>query len=65
MRGRLLVLDKTRPDVGVHVVQVAVPGLRHFWRRLGPGRLYEVPVRMGWRASPLDEADVNPVPISW
>src|SRR5713101_10071736 len=48
-----LVLDQTRPDTGLHVVKVFVPGLRHFWPRFGPGRLYDVPVSMGWLAAPL------------
>lgn len=59
----LLVLDQTRPEIGFPVVKVVVPGLRHFWSRLGPGRLYEVPVRMGWRPAPLDEAELNPEAI--
>ena len=42
-----LILDQTRPDTGLHVVKVIVPGLRHFWARFAPGRLYEVPVQMG------------------
>ena len=57
------VVDKTRPDIGLAVAQVIVPGLRHFWPRFGPGRLYEVPVRLGWRAEPLDEAGLNPAPL--
>jgi oxazoline/thiazoline synthase len=40
-----------------------VPGLRHFWPRFGPGRLYDVPVRLGWREHPLDESQLNPVPL--
>jgi len=39
-----LVLDQTRPDIALPVVKVIVPGLRHFWPRFGPGRLYEIPV---------------------
>lgn len=58
-----LVLDLTRPDIGLNVVKVAVPGLRHFWPRFAPGRLYEVPVRLGWRSAPLTEAQLNPVPL--
>lgn len=60
----VLVLDQTRPDVGLTVVKVMVPGLRHFWPRFGPGRLYEVPVRLGWRDRPLQEAELNPVAYS-
>jgi len=40
---------------------VVVPGLRHFWPRYGPGRLYDVPVRLGWLPAPLDESELNPV----
>ena len=58
-----LVLDQTRPDIGMPVVRVIVPGLRHFWERFAPGRLYDVPVAMGWRESPAGEADLNPVPV--
>ncbi|MCB9552748.1 MAG: YcaO-like family protein [Myxococcales bacterium] len=58
-----LVLDLSRPDVELAVVMVNVPGLRHFWPRFGPGRLYTVPVKMGWRAVPLAEAALNPVPL--
>ncbi|HYI01429.1 TOMM precursor leader peptide-binding protein [Hyalangium sp.] len=58
-----LVLDQTRPDVSLNVVKVVVPGLRHFWPRFAPGRLYDIPVRMGWRGSPLDEAQLNPFPL--
>ncbi|RKH44833.1 TOMM precursor leader peptide-binding protein [Corallococcus llansteffanensis] len=58
-----LVVDQGRPEVGLSAVKVIVPGLRHFWPRLGPGRLYDVPVRMGWLAAPLTEAQLNPVPF--
>jgi len=56
-----LVLDQTRPDVGLPVVRVVVPGMRHFWRRLAPGRLYDVPVELGWLKQPLAEEELNPV----
>jgi ribosomal protein S12 methylthiotransferase accessory factor len=55
-----LVLDQTRPDVGVPVVRVLVPGLRHFYRRFGPGRLYDVPVKLGWLERPLPESGLTP-----
>ena len=58
-----LVLDQTRPDIGMPVVRVIVPGLRHFWARFAPGRLYDVPVGMGRRKRPLSEADLNPAPV--
>jgi ribosomal protein S12 methylthiotransferase accessory factor len=59
----MLVLDQTRADVGMPVVKVVVPGLRHFWARYAPGRLYDVPVKMGWLEKPLREEELNPVPI--
>lgn len=59
----LLVLDQSRPDIGVRVARAIVPGLRHFWPRLAPGRLFDVPVRLGWRTSALQESELNPVAI--
>lgn len=58
-----LVLDLTQPDVGLPVVKVIVPGMRHFWRRTAPGRLYDVPVKLGWLDQPLAESELNPVGI--
>jgi oxazoline/thiazoline synthase len=59
----MLVLDQTRPDVGLSVVRVIVPGLRHMWPRLGPGRLYDIPVKLGWLSQPTPEEQLNPVGI--
>jgi len=59
----VLVLDQTKPDLGLNAVKVFVPGLRHFRRRLGPGRLYEVPVCLDWLSEPLRETDMNPLPL--
>jgi ribosomal protein S12 methylthiotransferase accessory factor len=59
----MLVLDQSRPDIGLKVVKVIVPGLRHFWRRLGSGRLYEVPVQLGWLDTSLREEQLNPYPM--
>jgi ribosomal protein S12 methylthiotransferase accessory factor len=59
----LLLLDQTRPDVGLPVVKVIVPGLRHFWPRLAPGRLYDVPLALGWCHRKTEERHLNPVPI--
>ena len=58
-----LVLDQTRPDIGMPVARVIVPGMRHFWERFAPGRLFDVPVSMGWRESRLSEQELNPVPV--
>jgi ribosomal protein S12 methylthiotransferase accessory factor len=59
----VLVLDQTRPDIGLNVVKVIVPGMRHFWQRLAPGRLYDVPVKLGWLPAPLKENQLNSFPI--
>jgi ribosomal protein S12 methylthiotransferase accessory factor len=56
-----LVLDQTRPDIEVPVVRVIVPHLRHFYRRFAPGRLYDVPVKLGLRDRPIEEHDLNPI----
>jgi bacteriocin biosynthesis cyclodehydratase domain-containing protein len=58
-----LLFDYSRPDVALHTVKVLVPGLRHFWPRYAPGRLYDVPVHMGWSRAPLSEAELNPLPL--
>jgi ribosomal protein S12 methylthiotransferase accessory factor len=61
--SELLVLDQTRPEIGLPVVKVIVPGLRHFWARFAPGRLYDVPVRLGWLSRPKTEEELNPIPM--
>jgi ribosomal protein S12 methylthiotransferase accessory factor len=59
----VLVLDQTRPDIGLNVLKVIVPGMRHFWKRLAPGRLYDVPVKLGWLPKSLKENQLNPFPM--
>lgn len=59
----MLVLDQTRSDVLMPVAKVVVPGLRHFWARYGEGRLYDVPVQMGWLDRPLREDELNPIAV--
>jgi ribosomal protein S12 methylthiotransferase accessory factor len=59
----VLVLDQTRPDVGMPVVKVVVPGMRHFWARFGPGRLYDAPVRLGRLTEPTPYEELNPYPL--
>jgi bacteriocin biosynthesis cyclodehydratase domain-containing protein len=70
VRGRVeslglevLVLDQTRPDIGLPVVKVVVPGMRTFWARYAPGRLFDVPVRLGWLPKPTRYQDLNPTPL--
>jgi ribosomal protein S12 methylthiotransferase accessory factor len=56
----LIVLDQTQPDLDLSVAKVVVPGMRHFWRRLAPGRVYTVPQQLGWRDKPGREDEMNP-----
>ena len=59
---RVLLYDQTRPELKIPVIRAVVPGLRHFWARFTPGRLYDVPVKLGWRTDPIVEKDLNPIP---
>ena len=55
----LYLLDLTQQDIAMPVVKMIAPSLRHYWRRTGPGRLYEVPVKMGWLSEPKTEDQLN------
>src|SRR5262245_15483064 len=54
-------VDLTRDDIEIPCVRVVVPGLRPLWRRLAPGRLYDVPVCLKWLSQPLSEENLNPI----
>lgn len=56
----MLVVDQTRSEAGMPAAKVIVPGLVHFWARYAPGRLYNVPVQMGWLKKPKLESEMNP-----
>ena len=58
-------VDQTRPEIGLPVMRVFVPGLRHPWARFGPGRLYDVPVEVKWVRGPISESDLNPMLFPW
>lgn len=60
---KFLAVDLTRPAVAIPVVRVVVPGLRPMWARFAPGRLFDVPVRLGWLAAPLAPDALNPTPL--
>lgn len=63
-QGRaLLFVDQTRPEVGLPVAKVMVPGLRPHWRRLAPGRLYEAPLKRGQLSKPRRESEMNPIAL--
>lgn len=52
-------VNLTRPDIGVPVTRMIVPGLRTIYRRLAPGRLYDTPVRLGWLDASTEEELMN------
>lgn len=60
----LIAFDLGQKDTGMPVVKMIAPGLRHFWRRTGPGRLYHVPVKLGWRDKALSEGELNTCSIT-
>lgn len=59
----MLAMDMSQPDIELSVAKVIVPGLNHYWRRLGGKRMTEVPVKMGWLESPRSEEAMNPFSI--
>jgi thiazole/oxazole-forming peptide maturase SagD family component len=56
-------IDLTRPDIGIPVARVVAPGLRPWWPHFAPGRLFDVPVRLGWLERARRPAELTPVPI--
>ncbi|MEV4281018.1 TOMM precursor leader peptide-binding protein [Actinoplanes xinjiangensis] len=59
----LIVVDQSRPELELAVARVVVPGLRHFWRRLGPGRLWETPAVLGRAPLATGEDSINPLSV--
>jgi bacteriocin biosynthesis cyclodehydratase domain-containing protein len=53
-------LEQSRPGFGLAVARVVVPGLRPFWPRFAPGRLFDIPRRLGWKQRLRSEHDLNP-----
>ncbi|WP_185230306.1 TOMM precursor leader peptide-binding protein [Teredinibacter franksiae] len=53
----VLALNQSRPDVGLKVIKLFIPSLRHFWPRFAPGRLYSSP------GSANAQTELNPYPI--
>jgi ribosomal protein S12 methylthiotransferase accessory factor len=55
-------VDLTRAELGLRVVRVVAPQLRFWAPRFAPGRLYDVPVQMGWLRRRRSEGDLNKWP---
>ncbi|SOC40521.1 thiazole/oxazole-forming peptide maturase SagD family component [Rhizobium subbaraonis] len=60
---RLLVIDMTRARLGVPAARVIVPGLRPLSARFAAGRLFDVPMQLGWCSRPRRIAELNDVPF--
>lgn len=59
----IFLADLTRPELRVPVVKAISPTLRDWLVRFGPGRLYDVPVKLGLIPAPTPEAQLNPIPF--
>lgn len=59
----ILVLDQSRLDIQMPAVKVVVPGLRHFWPRFAPGRLFDVPVGLRRLPKRTRYEEMNPIPL--
>lgn len=55
----ILVYRCTRADTGVPCVKVIVPGARSIAPRFGSGRLFDVPVDLGWLRRPRRPIELN------
>lgn len=58
---QVLLLDLSNPNIRFQTARVIIPGLRHSWARLAPGRLYETPVKLGLVKNPQEESTMNPI----
>jgi oxazoline/thiazoline synthase len=61
--SEMIVLDHSRPEIDFATARVVVPGMRHFWARFRAGRLYQVPVTLGWLDKAHSEDSLNPIPF--
>ena len=59
----ILLLNLTHPDSSLYTVRAIIPTMRTWWSALGPGRLFDVPVKLGWTEKILQENELNPVPF--
>jgi YcaO-like protein with predicted kinase domain len=59
----LLAHDFSRAGIDVATVRLLAPGLRHWFPHLGPGRLYDAPVALGWLDQPRREDELNGWPF--
>jgi ribosomal protein S12 methylthiotransferase accessory factor len=53
--------DATRDDFGVPTIKAISTELRDWMPRFGPGRLYDLPVKLGLREKASCQQDLNPI----
>lgn len=58
-----IIHNQTRPDINMPVAKVIIPGMRHFWARYAPGRLFDIPVKLGRLQKATEESELNPLPL--
>ena len=58
-----IIHNQTRPDIKMPVAKVIVPGMRHFWARYAPGRLFNIPVELGRLQVAPKESELNPISV--
>jgi len=51
----------TNSSIGFPVTKVFVPGMRHFWPRFAEGRLYDLPVKLGYMQKKKSESELNKI----
>jgi len=51
----------TNSSIGFPVTKVFVPGMRHFWPRFAEGRLYDMPVMLGYMQKKKSESELNKI----
>jgi bacteriocin biosynthesis cyclodehydratase domain-containing protein len=56
----VLMLDLSRPEINLSIVNMIVPGLRQVSANFAPGRIYDVPVKMGLLSTPKTENELYP-----
>jgi len=52
-------INMTSSSIGFPVVKVFAPSMRHFWPRFGEGRLFDLPVKLGYVEKAKDEDSMN------
>ena len=52
-------INMTSDSIGFPVVKVFAPSMRHFWPRFGDGRIFDLPVDLGYLDVRKTEDEMN------